>query len=340
MQEKPKNIELFAGAGGLALGLEMAGFESIGLIENNIDACNTLKSNRANWNIINANIIEYANKDLLKEFNIKEKELDLLSGGYPCQAFSHAGEKLGLEDERGTLFYQYAIFLNKLKPKMFLVENVAGLLTHDKGKTLKIMLDFFKVEEYKVEYKILNAWDYGVAQKRKRIFIIGIRNDLVGKINFNFPKPYEYKMVLKDVLLDVPSSIGLKYSDSKKKVMDLVPPGGCWIDLPEEIAKNYMKSSYNLGGGRRGIARRFSLEEPSLTLTTSPMMKFTERCHPIETRPFNIREYARIQSFPDSWEFSGKISSIYKQIGNAVPVNLAKEVGKEIYKALKGKVKL
>ena len=116
--------------------------------------------------------------------------------------------------------------------------------------------------------------------------------------------------------------------------MDLVPPGGCWIHLPDEVAREYMKTTYFMGGGRRGIARRLSLDEPSLTLTTSPGMKQTERCHPLETRPLNIREYARIQTFPDTWIFEGKMSSKYKQIGNAVPVNLAYEVGKAIMVSL------
>ncbi|MDY2737443.1 DNA cytosine methyltransferase, partial [Intestinibacter sp.] len=123
---------------------------------------------------------------------------------------------------------------------------------------------------------------------------------------------------------------GAKYPDKKKKVLDLVPPGGCWIDLPEDVAKDYMGKSYYSGGGKRGMARRISWDEPCLTLTCSPAQKQTERCHPDETRPFTTREYARIQSFPDEWRFSGSMSQVYKQIGNAVPVNLGKAVGLSI----------
>lgn len=331
------SLELFAGAGGMALGLEKAGFKHIGLIEINKDASNTLKLNRPKWNVLNDDIIKLAQDNLEDLFNIKRGELDLLSGGYPCQAFSYAGAGRGLEDARGTLFYDYALFLEKLKPKMFLVENVRGLLSHDKGRTIKVMLDTFKNLGYAVKYEILNSWDYGVAQKRKRIFIIGTRNDLADSIIFEFPKPQKYKPVLRDVLKDVPDSPGQKYSEYKRKIMELVPPGGCWVDLPDDVAKEYMKGSYFLGGGRRGIARRISWDEPSLTLTTAPAMKQTERCHPVETRPFTTREYARIQSFPDKWEFVGKPNSIYKQIGNAVPVNLAYNVGKEIIKAFERK---
>lgn len=331
-----KCIELFAGAGGLALGLEQAGFEEVALVEIDETACNTLKLNRPNWNVINDDIVEVSKKDLLKEFNLKEGELDLISGGYPCQSFSYAGKKLGLDDIRGTMFYYYAEFIKQLKPKMFFAENVKGLTTHDGGKTIETMINVFEELEYKVEWKVLNAWDYGVAEKRQRVVIIGIRKDLTDKVKFEYPIPHEYKPVLRDVLQNVPDSVGAKYPEKKKKVFDLVPPGGYWRDLPEDVAKDYMKTCYYMGGGRTGIARRLSWDEPSLTLTCSPMMKQTDRCHPDESRPFTTREYARIQSFPDDWNFAGKMNDIYKQIGNAVPVNLAKCVGESIMDALNG----
>lgn len=113
-------------------------------------------------------------------------------------------------------------------------------------------------------------------------------------------------------------------------MLDMVPPGGCWIDLPDEVARDYMGKSYYSGGGKRGMARRISWDEPCLTLTCSPAQKQTERCHPDETRPFTTREYARIQSFPDEWEFTGSVSQVYKQIGNAVPVKLGKAIGLSI----------
>lgn len=329
-----KSIELFAGAGGLALGLELAGFHHIGLVEKDKHAVDTLKYNRPKWNVICDDITEVVKNDLEDLFNIKQGELDLLSGGAPCQSFSYAGKKLGLEDTRGTMFYYYATFLNKLKPKMFIFENVKGLLSHDKGKTFDIISNVFKNEGYSINYKVLNAWDYGVAQKRERLIIIGIREDLVEISSFNFPKKHDYKPVLRDILMDVPESVGAKYSDKKKEVFKLVPAGGYWKDIPENIAKEYMKSCWNMGGGRTGILRRLSLDEPSLTVLTTPQMKQTERCHPLEVRPFNIRENARIQSFPDYWEFKGPISAQYKQIGNAVPVLLAKEIGIEIHKTL------
>jgi DNA (cytosine-5)-methyltransferase 1 len=109
-----------------------------------------------------------------------------------------------------------------------------------------------------------------------------------------------------------------------------VPQGGYWRDLPDVLQREYMQKSYYLGGGKTGMARRLSLEEPSLTLTCSPAQKQTERCHPTETRPLTVREYARIQTFPDDWEFLGSMSSQYKQIGNAVPVNLSHAIGRSL----------
>lgn len=328
------SIELFAGAGGLALGVEKAGFNTLGLIEFDKDAVDTLKKNRPNWNVINDDIANISCLDLEKYFYIKKGELDLLSGGAPCQAFSYAGKRLGLEDARGTLFYHYALFLEKLQPKMFLFENVRGLLTHDHGKTYSTMLDIFTRAGYTIDKQVLNAWNYGVPQKRERLITIGIRNDLVGKTEYRFPKAHSYKPVLRDVLLDCPDGPGVPYGEKKRKIFELVPAGGYWRDIDPAIAKEYMKSCWDMEGGRTGILRRMSLDEPSLTVLTSPSQKQTERCHPLEARPFTVRENARCQTFPDDWEFCGNVSAQYKQVGNAVPVNLAYDIAREIVHSL------
>lgn len=328
------DIELFAGAGGLALGIEQAGFNTLGLVEVDKSASDTLKQNRPNWRVINDDIANISSLNLHDYFGLKPGELDLLSGGAPCQSFSYAGKRLGLEDARGTLFYHYAKFLEQLQPKMFLFENVKGLLTHDNGRTYKTITDIFTNAGYTVQKKVLNAWDYGVAQKRERLITIGIRNDLLSKITFHFPKPHQYKPVLRDILLDCPQSEGTQYSAAKRDIFNLVPPGGYWRDIDEDVAKCYMKSCWYMEGGRTGILRRLSLDEPSLTVLTSPSQKQTDRCHPLEPRPFTIRENARCQSFPDDWQFCGSVGAQYKQVGNAVPVNLAYEIAKEIKKAL------
>ena len=331
-----KSIELFAGAGGLALGLELAGFQHLGLVEYDISAANTLKLNRPQWRVVCEDIALTCQKDLEKEFNIKAGDLDLLSGGAPCQSFSYAGKRLGLQDIRGTMFYHYATFLQRLQPKMFLFENVRGLLTHDKGKTYKTICDIFEEQGYNIQYKILNAWDYGVPQKRERLITIGIRKDFEGKCSFSFPEKHTYKPIVKDIVLDKnPTKENCaRYSAYKERVFSLVPPGGYWRDIDPNVAKEYMKTCWYMGGGRTGILRRIGLDEPSLTVLTNPGMKQTDRCHPLEVRPFSYRENARLQTFPDEWGFYGKLSEKYKQVGNAVPVNLAKAIGLQIRKTL------
>lgn len=321
------NIELFAGGGGLALGLEKAGIKSEMVVELDHEACETLRENRPQWNIIEDDIHNV-------DFTQYKNKIDLVSGGAPCQAFSYAGKKLGFGDTRGTLFSEFARCVKEVNPKMFLFENVRGLLSHDKGRTFATIKHTFESLNYTVQHKILNACYYGVGQKRERIVLIGIRNDLSNKINFAYPEANKTWTTLREVLKDCPKSEGQSFSENKRKVMELVPPGGCWVDLPEDVAKKYMGKSYYSGGGRRGMARRISWDEPCLTLTTSPSQKQTERCHPDETRPFTVREYARIQSFPDDWIFKGTISEQYKQIGNAVPVELARRIGLQIVKAL------
>ena len=330
------SIELFAGAGGLALGLEQAGFEHLGLVEFNKYAADTLIANRPQWKVLCEDIAQVAERDLEQEFGIAKYELDLLSGGAPCQSFSYAGKRLGLQDVRGTMFYHYATFLHKLQPKMFLFENVRGLLTHDGGRTFKTILDIFEDEGYTTVHKVLNAWNYGVPQKRERLITIGIRNDLAEQCHFTFPKEHEYKPVVRDIQLDInpDATQCARYSQNKETVFALVPPGGYWRDIDPVVAKTYMKTCWDMGGGRTGILRRIGLDEPSLTVLTNPGMKQTDRCHPLEVRPFSVRENARLQSFPDEWIFCGKLSEQYKQVGNAVPVNLAKEIGLEIKRTL------
>jgi len=159
----------------------------------------------------------------------------------------------------------------------------------------------------------------------ERIFIIGVLKNLNKK--FEFPIENPIKKVLKDVLYDVPYSNGAKYNEEKIKLFKMIPQGGCWINLPQNLQKKYLGNSYNSGGGKRGILYRLSMEKPSLTLLCSPSQKQTERCHPLEERPLTIREYARIQTFEDDYEFIGSLNSQYKQIGNAVPVELAKNIG-------------
>lgn len=326
-------LELFAGAGGLALGLEAAGINCIALNEIDKYACQTLRKNRPEWRIFEGDIRSFDSSEF------KDK-VDIVTGGFPCQAFSYAGKRLGLDDARGTLFYEFARVVKEVNPPICIGENVRGLLSHQNGKTLEGMISILDEIGYNVvPYKVLKAINYKVPQKRERLILVGIRKDI--NIKFEYPKPYKRIYNLRDALkagdlydCSVPYSDGSKYPKGKKEILDLIPQKGYWRDLPIDLQKKFMGKSFYLGGGKTGMARRIGWDEPCLTLTCSPAQKQTERCHPEETRPFTIREYARIQTFPDDWEFEGSVAQKYKQIGNAVPVNLAKEVGFSIVKFL------
>jgi DNA (cytosine-5)-methyltransferase 1 len=326
-------IELFAGAGGLAIGMEQAGLQCAMLNELNKDACKTLVKNRPHWDVRQGDI-----KDL--DFTEFAGKIDVVTGGFPCQAFSYAGRQLGFEDARGTLFFEFARAVKEIQPLICVGENVRGLVNHDNGKTLAGMVSVLDELGYDVlPPRVLKAIHHRVPQKRERLLIVGLRKD--AGLKFDFPQANKDIFTMADALkkgrlfdADVPKSEGQPYPLKKKQIMDLVPPGGYWRDLPLDIQKSYMMKSFFLGGGKTGMARRLAWDEPSLTLTCNPAQKQTERCHPEQTRPLTVREYARIQTFPDAWEFVGSVSSCYKQIGNAVPVNLAQAIGQSVVKSL------
>lgn len=315
----PTFIELCAGAGGLSSGLIQSGFTPLMLNDNNKDCCATLRNNHPDTKIMCCSMADIDYTEYIHR-------VDLLTAGSPCQSYSQSGLRKGLEDPRGNLMLIFADILNTIQPKVFMIENVKGLLSHDGGNTLKTILgELNKNDLYNISYKCLDASKYGVPQKRERVFIVGVLKTITQP--FEFPAESETKIVLRDVLYDVPASAGAKYSAEKIKLYKLIPQGGCWVNLPEELQKSYLGASYYSGGGKRGILHRLSMEKPALTLLCSPSQKQTERCHPLEDRPLTIREYARIQTFPDEYEFIGGITSQYKQIGNAVPVELAKKMG-------------
>lgn len=324
-KNKMSFLEVCAGAGGLSLGFIVEGFKPVLLNDIDKNCIETLKLNHPAVNI---------HHGAMENINIENcSNVDVLLGGMPCQSFSSAGNREGFCDDRGKLMFQFVNLVDNIAPKVFLIENVKGLAIHNKGKTLKKFLNKLNSSmKYNISYKVLNSNDYNVPQNRHRLFIIGVHTSVSKK--FEFPREQKYKPVLKDVLNNCPSSDGYKYKKAKYELMKLIPEGGCWVDLPMDKQKTYLGKSYYSSGGKRGILKRLAMNKPSLTLLTNPSQKQTERCHPLETRPLQILEYARIQTFPDEYKFGGSRAQIYKQIGNAVPVNLAKAVAKEIIKVL------
>jgi len=329
-----KCIEVCAGAGGLALGQELAGFEHVLLLEKDKTCCETLRANRPDWNVVCGDMNNFNVLEFMDEYNLQPLDIDILSGGIPCQPFSYAGKKQGMEDVRANVFAKFIEMVKRIQPKVVLIENVKGLLSMQNSETLKnIIMKSLEDNNYHVTYKVLNANDYCVPQKRERLIIVGTHTSQHGK--FTFPEPQLTKPTIHQAFENINSQDAYQkecyaYNDKMKSYLEKIPPGGCWTSLPEAEQKELLGKSFFSGDGKRGIARRLAWDEPSLTLTTSPIQIQTCRCHPSQTRPLTVREYARIQTFPDNWIFAGGKNKKYHQIGNAVPVNLAEAISKSI----------
>ena len=257
------SVELFAGGGGLALGMSLAGFHHVLLNEFETAACKTLKTNRPEWNVIEGDVRHI-------DFTPLRGKVDFLSGGFPCQAFSYAGKGAGFNDTRGTLFFELARAVKEIQPKVFMGENVKGLISHENGRTFETIKNAIAELGYTlVEPRVLRAIMYQVPQKRERLILIAIRNDIAKRVEFHWPTPYHEVLTLRDALYqsvifdsDVPVSEGAQYPEKKKRILAMVPQGGDWRNLPEDVAKDYMGGSWLLGGGKTGMARRLSLDEP------------------------------------------------------------------------------
>lgn len=363
--KKPIALSFFAGAGGLDIGFMKAGFDIKLSIDIEEKFCSTILKNFPNLNVKQGDIKDYDKTNIYKTANMKNtKEVDVIIGGSPCQSFSIAGKRKAFDDSRGKAMIKYTEIIKEIKPKIFLLENVRGLLSaslkHRKvkergegypplteeekpGSALNFLLSKFK--DYNLEIKLLNAAMYGVPQKRERVFIIGIRKDL-NKI-FKFPEPTHNKdgvdgkekwVTISEAFSDleeIKKHDYVKYSSERLKYMRMIPKGGGnWKDLPQGVMKKAMGGAYNSSGGRVGFYRRLKIDEPSPTLLTSPIQKSTNLGHPFEDRPLSIQEYMKIQGFPIDYELSGTLNDQYIQIGNAVPVKLSYILGKAIYEAL------
>lgn len=309
------SIDLCCGAGGLTLGLEVVGIKSTLLVDSDKDCIRTLQHNG----------YRQALRADIADLDYTQYRPDILVAGFPCQPFSSAGTRQGLEDTRSNAFYQVLRAIKESKPRLWLLENVAGLATHNKGQTLKIILETLYCLGGSPFLYYVNVVDYRVPQYRKRVIICS------HPLRLN---PSSSVLTLQDALKDCPQSLGMQYSEAKRKVLEQVPMGGNWRSLPPEVAKEYMGKMYYSTGGRTGVARRLHWDKPAPTIPCSPAQKQTELCHPEKTRPLKIRECARVQTFPDDYEFIGSIASQYKQIGNAVPVILGKALGEAIVETL------
>jgi len=317
-------VELFAGAGGLAIGAERAGFKHLLLNEFNPNACATLRLNRPGWNVVEEDITK---------LSFHEKP-DVVFGGPPCQAFSMAGRRKGLDDLRGTMVFEFIRAVQEMSPKVTVMENVVGLTLGTGAEVFGAIVRGFAEVGWDACWRVLNAVDFGVPQTRKRVFLIAVKTG--SGLSTLFPKGSGNPMTVREALAGCPVSEGASYPEKRGSILAKVPPGGNWKDLePEDRVKAITRINPK-AGGLVGLSKRLAWDEPCPTLMCTPIGNFTERCHPEETRPLTVREYARIQTFPDDWNFVGPMASKYKQIGNAVPVNLGFRVAEAVGAILGG----
>lgn len=361
-------ISLFSGGMGLDLGLEEAGFQIRVAVECNKFAAETIRRNRPDIPVIERKIEQVATQEILKVAGLRPGEPVAVIGGPSCQAFSTAGQRGSISDPRGVMFREFLRVVREARPRFFVMENVHGVLSaavrhrplrergpgypplsrdEELGSALKRILKELKNTDYCVVFDLLNAADFGAPQVRERVFFIGSRDG--GPVTM--PKPTHTKEPINGKVPWVTLRQGLKglkdprpayneFPPGKSKYLKHVPEGGNWRDLPKELQRKAMGGAYKSWGGRVGFFRRLAWDRPTPALTTRPVSKATMLCHPTKLRPLSGREYARIQQFPDSWEFAGGIPQQYKQIGNAVPVCLGKAIGESIRKAMRQRKKV
>lgn len=345
-------ISLFSGAMGLDIGLAKAGLNVV--IGQDFDT-SCVKTMRANGHkVLEGDIREIEPQQFLSLTGLHIGEPFLICGGPPCQPFSTAGKRLGINDPRGSLFMDFIRMIDYIRPRFFVMENVKGIMSaplkhvplaeRDEkdpeqrlGTVLDVILSEFNKLGYKTVYGVLDAVNYGVPQFRERFVLIGSRDNedifLPIPTHFQMHQNQEYRWksvrsVIEDLEFDSGECATL--SDERLKFLKMVPEGGNWRDLPEDIIPIAMGGAYTSGGGKVGFYRRLSYDQPSPTVVTSPVQKATMMCHPTQNRPLSVKEYARIQQFPDNWIFTGTTAAKYRQIGNAVPVGLAEAIGKAV----------
>lgn len=350
-----KFVSLFSGAMGLDLGLEMAGFYPAVCVENDSEAVNTMRLNRPDMPIL-GDICTVSGADIRQAAGFSDtEEISLVAGGPPCQAFSVFGNRNGILDARGQLLFEFRRIISELRPHVFVMENVRGLLSmsmipksrervidlesnqelYSHGSLLRHLMHQFAEIGYRVDCYVVNAVNYGAPQIRERLIFIGNRHGLYS----HFPAP-QYSNRSEDnlppfkTLGDVigegfvdPCPEVMNFSDRKLKYLAMVAPGGNWRSLPVEIQKESMGKSWYLKGGRSAYWRKLSFAFPSPTVVTMPNHAGTSMCHPTELRAISVGEAAAIQEFPTNWKFAGNVTAKFRQIGNAVPTRLGRVAG-------------
>lgn len=359
-------ISLFSGAMGLDLGLEESGFKVVVAVECNKSAAETIRTNRPDIKLIEKRIERVKSKDILAAAGLTVGEPTLVVGGPSCQSFSTVGQRGSIRDPRGGMFRHFVKIVRETRPRFFVMENVTGLLSaavkhrtlkqrgpghpilradEEFGSAFNRVLAELKKLGYHITFDVLNAADYGVPQTRERLVCIGSRDGEA--IFMPIPTHAKVKSPGKKKWVNIRQALkGLKdpapviktIAARWKRYLEHIPAGGCWRDLPtKRMQRAALGKAYNSWGGRKGFFRRLAWNRPAPALTTRPESKATMMCHPDEIRAFSVREYARLQQFPDSWKFSGPLEKQYMQVGNAVPGGLGKAIGLAIMKTIEAR---
>lgn len=331
MKKELTYIDLFSGAGGMSLGFTNAGFTNVFSVEFDEQAANTYIKNFSNHNLHVGDIKELDSSKISSLLS-KNKKIDVVIGGPPCQGFSMAGNigRSFIDDERNQLFKEFVRIVNLVNPKVFVMENVSRMATHNNGKTIKEIINEFEKLDYEVNYKILQTADYSIPQKRQRIFIIGTKQT----DKFIFPEKQLEVVSIKEAIKDlpklksgetsnIPNHNAMNHSVQMLHKMSYIPDGGNRESIPEKIRP---KS----GDARKYI--RYNSKKPAVTITGDNRKIF----HYSQNRALTSRELARIQTFPDNFIFYGNSGSIQQQIGNAVPPKLAELIANKVKEAIKG----
>ena len=360
-----KALSFFTGAMGLDIGLKRAGIDVILACESEKFIRETIKLNNPKLKVLE-DINLYTPEQIKKAAGLKKNEkVDLIVGGPPCQAFSTAGKRLSINENRGVVFIKFLEIIKKLKPTYFVIENVRGLLSvplkhvphrkrkgklklrEEKGGTLKFILDYLNKCGYKVSFNLYNSANFGTPQVRERIVIVGNKKEKLPYLspthsehgNYGLKSWNTFKSAVKG-LHNINHDF-VKFPEYRIRYYKKIKEGQNWKSLPVSLQKEALGNSYFAGGGKTGFLRRLGWNKPSPTLVTDPTMPATDLAHPELNRPLSIQEYKRVQEFPDDWKLSGSLRNQYKQIGNAVPVSLGKAIGKLIVNhALRKKIRV
>jgi DNA (cytosine-5)-methyltransferase 1 len=346
-------VSLFSGAMGLDLGLIEAGLHVA--VSTDFDKWCVETIERNGHVAVAGDIRQLIESDpsckfLLKPANLKRADVFAVVGGPPCQSFSTAGKRKGVDDERGKLYNQFIHVVDTIRPRFFVMENVKGMASmpsdaneENSPPLLEVILARFKALGYHTVHGVLDAVHYGTPQFRERLVIIGSRDQeavfLPSPTHFHMHQSAKMRWrTLQDAIGDFGEDAGphATFTATTQRYLNMVPEGGNWKSLPQTVVEKAMGGAFKSGGGKVGFFRRLRFTEPSPTLVTSPIQKATMLCHPLYSRPLAVREYARIQGFPDDWKFEGKPTDCYRQIGNAVPVPLGKAIGDMLISVAQG----